>query len=96
MLLAVDLDEDFIDIECIAIATVLSLQTSGTERAELDPPQSDCFAADSSTSLGEKIFNIAMAEVEALVEPDCVRNDIWREAMPFVCVHRLILTSFLI
>ena len=66
------------------------------ERAELDAPQSDGFAADSNTSLGEKIFNIAMAEVEALVEPDCVRNNSWREAMPFGCVHLLILTSLLI
>ena len=96
MLLAVDLDDNFIDIECIAIATVLSLQSSGKERAELDAPQSDCFTADSNTSLGEKIFNIAMAEVEAIVEPDCVRNDSWREAMPFVGVHRLILTSLVI
>lgn len=96
MLLAVDRDEHFIDIECIAITTVLSLQSSGIARPELDAPQSDCFAADSNTSLGGKIFNIAMAEVEAILEPDCVRNDIWREAMPFVGVHRLILTSLVI
>lgn len=62
-LLAVDLDEDFIDRECGAIAMVLSFQSSGIARvfgiarAELDAAQSDGLAADSSTSLGEKIIS---------------------------------------
>ena len=61
MLLAVDLDEDFIDIECIAIAAVLSLQSSGMERAELDASEADRFAADSNASFSEQIFNVAVA-----------------------------------
>jgi hypothetical protein len=28
-----------------------------------------------------------VAEIEAIVEPDGVRNNFWREAMAFICVH---------
>ena len=79
MPLAVDLYEYFIDVEGITVSTMSTFQSSGIERAELDTPQTDCFAADGNTSLGEKIFNIAMAEVEAIVEPDGVGDDIWRD-----------------
>ena len=41
MLSAVDLHEDFIDIESIAIAPVLSLQSPCVESAELDAPPAD-------------------------------------------------------
>jgi hypothetical protein len=88
-LLAVDLDEEFIDRECGAIVMVLSFQSSGIAHAELDSPQSDCLAADSNTSLDKQIFNISMAAIEAIVEPDCVRNGVWWKAtepiLNFVC-----------
>ena len=87
MLLAVYLHEYFIDVESVTVSTMSTFQSSGIERAELDTPQTDCFAADGNTSLGEKIFNIAMAQVEALVEPDSIRNDIRRESVAFVGVH---------
>jgi hypothetical protein len=93
MLLAVDPDQDSIDVARIAIATALSLRSSDIARAELDAPQSVGFAADRNTMLGENIINIAMAAIEAIVEPDCVRNDVWWKAMAFVCFHRPILTS---
>jgi hypothetical protein len=38
MLLAIDLDEDFIDIEGIAIASVISLQAASIDGTELDAP----------------------------------------------------------
>jgi hypothetical protein len=87
MLLAVDLYEYFVDVEGITVSTMSTFQSSGIERAELDTPQTDCFAADVNTSLGEKIFNIAMAEVEAIVEPDGVGDDIWRESVTFISIH---------
>ena len=36
MLLAIDFDEDFVNVERVAVATVLSLQTAGINRTELD------------------------------------------------------------
>jgi hypothetical protein len=41
MLLAIDLDEDFIDVEGIAAALMLSFQTAGIDGSELDTPESD-------------------------------------------------------
>jgi hypothetical protein len=60
MLLAVDLHEYFIDVKCVTVASVLSLQTPRILRAELDTPEADGFVADCDTSLGEKIFDISM------------------------------------
>ena len=36
---------------------------------------------NSDASLGEQIFNIAVAQVESTVEPNGVVNDIWRESV---------------
>ena len=41
MLLAVDFHEDFIDVKRVAIASVLSLQSTGIDRSELDAPEAD-------------------------------------------------------
>jgi hypothetical protein len=51
----------------------------------------DRFAADRDSSLGKEIFDISVAEIEAIVEPDRIGNDIWRKPMSFVCVHPPIL-----
>ncbi|MFT4520238.1 MAG: hypothetical protein ACI9JM_002639 [Halioglobus sp.] len=34
----------------------------------------------------------AVAQIETIVEPDCVGNDIWRESVVLVCVHGPILS----
>ena len=41
MLLAIDLDENLVDVECVAIASVLSLQAAGIDSSELGAPKSD-------------------------------------------------------
>ena len=50
MLLAVDLYEDFIDVERVAVAMMPSLQSPGVDCSELDAPMSDRFAGDSDSS----------------------------------------------
>jgi hypothetical protein len=76
VLLALDLHEDFIDVECIAVSSVLSLQSSGGYRTKLDEPQADCLSADGNTSLCQEALDIAMTEVESIVKPDSVGNDV--------------------
>jgi hypothetical protein len=46
MLLTVDSYEDFIDIECVAIALVFSLQAASINGAKLDAPEADRFSTD--------------------------------------------------
>ncbi|MGB5708904.1 MAG: hypothetical protein WBM41_19010, partial [Arenicellales bacterium] len=55
VLLAVDFHKDFIDVAGIAVASVLSFQPAGVQRAELDTPEPDCFAADCNASFSEKV-----------------------------------------
>nr|WP_279244836.1 hypothetical protein [Candidatus Litorirhabdus singularis] len=53
--------EDFVDVEGIAIASVLLFQSPGVHCTELDAPEADCFAAYCDATLCEQIFNIAVA-----------------------------------
>jgi hypothetical protein len=69
-----------------------TLQTAGISGAEFDTPEPDSFVADCDTALGKEIFDIAVTEVEAIVEPDSVGDDIRRESMTFVSIHRPILS----
>ncbi len=50
MLLAIDLHEDFIDVEGIAVALVPWFQAPGKCGTELDTPKTDRLAADDNTS----------------------------------------------
>jgi hypothetical protein len=60
MLLAIDLHEDFIDVESIAVAPMPSFQAACINGTELDAPEADRFSADDDAPLCQKIFNIAM------------------------------------
>jgi hypothetical protein len=52
MLLAVNLHEEFINEESIAVALVLPLQSARIDSPEFYTPEADRFAADSDASLG--------------------------------------------
>jgi hypothetical protein len=54
-------------------------------------PKADRFTSDNDASFSKKVFNIAMTEIETIVEPDGVGDDIWLESVAFVGIHRLIL-----
>ena len=45
------------DEECVAVASVLSLQAPGVFCTELDAPQPNRLVADRYTSFGQKILN---------------------------------------
>jgi hypothetical protein len=38
MLLAVDLDEDFIDVKCVTVTSMFSLQSAGINGSEFNAP----------------------------------------------------------
>jgi hypothetical protein len=42
-------------------------------------------------SLSKQIFDVSMTEVKPEIEPNSVADDVGRETMAFVCIHRLIL-----
>jgi hypothetical protein len=92
-LLAINLDEDFIDVECVAVALVLSLQASGVYSAEFDTPEADGFIADGDATLGKQVFDVPVAEIESKIEPDSVGNDFSRESVALVCIHGPIVST---
>ena len=53
MLLAVYLYEDLVDVEGIAIASVLMFQPASIDCSEFDASKSNCFAPDYDASLRE-------------------------------------------
>jgi hypothetical protein len=97
MLLAIDLlarhtGEDFIDVEGVTVASVLSFESACINGTEFDAPKTDRFAADGDVSLGQEIFNISVAEVESVVEPDGIGDDVGWESVSLVCIHPSILS----
>ena len=84
--------EDFVNVESVAKAAVLSPQSPRVDCSELDAPETNRFAADDDSSFGQDIFDVAVTEVESIVEPDCVTNDIWRKPVTFICVHHQIIS----
>ena len=50
--------DDFIDIAGVAIASVLTFQSSSVQSAELDAPKTERFAADGDTAFSEKVFDV--------------------------------------
>jgi len=61
--------------------------------APFDTPESDGFITDCDASLGQEIFNITIAEIEAVVQPDCIADDFGGESMTLVCIHRQIIEN---
>jgi hypothetical protein len=53
-------------------------------RAEFDTPQPDRLVADPNTTLGHNILDVTAAQIEAMIEPDNMLNDLRRESMAFV------------
>jgi len=55
-------------------------------------PEADRFAADSDASLSQKVFNITVTEIEAIVEQDSVTDDVGWESVALISIHGAILS----
>jgi len=53
----------------------------------------DRFTPGSNASFGQKIFYIAVAEIESVVQPNGIGNDVRREAVAFLNIHPPILST---
>jgi hypothetical protein len=70
LLLAVDLHEDFVDVERVTESPVSLCQSTCVLGSEPDAPEADRFPSDYDPAFSQKIFDIPVAQVEAMVEPD--------------------------
>ena len=78
-------------MERVTVSPMLPLQSSSIQGAELDAPEANRLATDGDATFSEQIFYIPVTEIEAVVEPDGVRNYIWRKSVAFICIHSPIL-----
>jgi hypothetical protein len=76
MPLAVYLDEDIVDVEGIAAASMLSFQAAGIDCSGFDAPQTDGFSAYCDATFSQQIFDVLVAQIKPTVEPGGVRNDV--------------------
>jgi len=83
--------ENLVNEERVAIAMMLSFQAAGINGTELDTPEADCFAGESNAAFGQEILDIPVTQIEAIVEPDGITDDVGWESVTFVCIHRLML-----
>ena len=84
MLYPSDLHENLIKVEGIAVTLMPASKSPGVFWAEFDTPKSNRLVADCDTTLGHEILDIAAAQIEAMIEPDNVLNDLGRKSVTFV------------
>jgi hypothetical protein len=75
MLYALNFHENLIEEEGIAVTLMPAAKPPSVLRAEFDTPQPDRLVAHRNTTRGQKILDIAAAQIEAMIEPE-------REACP--------------
>ena len=80
----VDREEGFIQMPLIAWLCTPSAQLMGLLLPELETPLAHRFVGYDDATFGQELFHIAVAEVEAEVEPDRVGDDFLRKAKPLV------------
>lgn len=84
LLLAVDSDEDLIQVPAVAEAALAALQLSSIVRTELLTPMSNGFIGNDEAAFCEKIFHISKAQAETMINPAGMANDFDREAVTVV------------
>ena len=84
LLLAVDSDEEFVQIPSITEASLFLLKTSDIVRSEFPAPLADSFVRNNDSAFGQKIFHITEAQTEAMLDPYGVADDFRRETVSVV------------
>jgi len=84
LLLAVDSNEDFVQVPNIAEPALTPLQFSGIVWAELLAPEPNRFVRNGNSAFGEKILHIAEAQTETMVNPDSIADDFQRETVTVI------------
>ena len=87
--LALDPDEDLIEMPFVARARTTPAQIAREARAELQAPPPNALVGDNHAALGQDQLDIPKAQAEDLIEPHRVADQLGRKAMTIVRVGRL-------
>jgi len=79
--LALDGDEEFIDVPDVAEPSLFSPQSSSIGRTELLTPISDRLVRHNDAPLSEQVFDVAKAQGEPMVQPNGVADDSRRKTV---------------
>jgi len=93
VLFSVYLDKYLIKIKRITESTVLMFELASIGRPEFDTPQSDRLITDRDALLCQQVFNITEAQVESVVDPNCVADDAGMKTVSFVGTHGKIIST---
>lgn len=93
ILLAVDIGEDLVDEERIAVASIISLQAAGIFRAKFDAPQANRLVTYDYAILRQETLDIAVIQAETVAVPGRITDDSGRKSTALVKVHPRIFPS---
>ena len=86
--LAIDCDDDFIEMPDIPPAWRLSFQSAGVVGAKLQRPAPHRFAGHDNAACEQHFLDEAQAQRKSEIQPHGMGDDLRREAMPFVTDRR--------
>lgn len=82
--LALDGDEDLVEIPDVTESAPLTPQAAGILAAKLPAPLPDRLVRDSNSTFGEQVLHVSQAQGKAVVQPDGATDDLGREPMAAV------------
>jgi len=82
--LAMDGEKHLIQIPLVPGLRVAGVQCIGIPLTKLQTPLANRFVGQFDASLGHDLFDVAVAQREAIVQPDTMTNNLRREAMTLV------------
>ena len=85
--LALDVDEDFVQVPDVSQPPQSTLELSCVLGPELPAPLPDSLVGDDNPPLRQKLLDIAEAQRESVIQPDSVTNDLGRETVSVVAVR---------
>ncbi len=74
------------------VVLALLSASAGINGTELDTPEAGRFPGNNDAPLGEEVFDIPMAQIESVVEPDCAADDVGWESVALICIYGPILS----
>src|SRR5262249_39110805 len=84
MALALDGQKDLIEVPLIPWLGAATLQLIRVVLPKLQTPLADGFMGDIDPAFKEELLHVAVAQGEAIIEPDAMANDLTGEAVVFV------------
>jgi len=85
-------------VPCVAKRASAFLDCSSIRWAEFVTPIADSFVGNNYSTLRQKILNIAKAETESMIQPDCMADDFGRKTVSVVklvsIIHAISLTDW--